>query len=58
MVLSHAAHELIDMMPESAHVGEKIPAGVQQERVRNIEEGVRRSLGGLDGGWKISVDDT
>ncbi|GHJ86802.1 hypothetical protein NliqN6_3204 [Naganishia liquefaciens] len=56
-ILSHAAHELIDMMPETTQVSEKIPTGVQQERVRGIEEGVRRSLGGLDGGWKISIDD-
>lgn len=45
------------MMPESSQAGEKIPTGVQQERVRSVEEGVRRSLGGLDGGWKISIDD-
>ncbi|KAJ9127520.1 hypothetical protein QFC24_000929 [Naganishia onofrii] len=57
LVLSHAAHELIDLMPESTTVTEKVPVGLQQERVRAVEEGVRRSLGGLDGGWSIKIDD-
>lgn len=44
-------------MPESTTVTEKVPVGLQQERVRAVEEGVRRSLGGLDGGWSIKIDD-
>lgn len=31
--------------------------GEEAHRVRAIEEGVRRSLAGLDGAWKVSIDD-
>ena len=37
--------------------GAQLSTGQKKDRVRSIEDGVRKSLAGLDGGWKVSVDD-
>lgn len=37
--------------------GAQLSAGEKQNRVRSVEEGVRKSLAGVEGGWKVTVDD-
>lgn len=37
--------------------GSQLSAGEKKDRVRSVEEGVRKSLAGLDGGWRVNVDD-
>ncbi len=64
--LAHAASLLTPMLPASSSAGtalatgadyKLLSAGEQRERTRAIEEGLRRSLGGLEGGWSVKVDD-
>lgn len=43
--------------PSTLTPGSQLSAGQKKDRVRSIEEGVRKSLAGLEGGWRVSVDD-
>jgi hypothetical protein len=66
--LSHAASILTPMLPtpttsshlaptQSINTYDTLTAGEQMERTRGVEEGVRRTLGGLEGGWQAKIDD-
>jgi len=37
--------------------GAQLSAGEKKDRVRSVEEGVRKSLAGVEGAWKVIVDD-
>jgi hypothetical protein len=37
--------------------GSQLSAGQQKDRIRSVEEGVRKSLAGVEGGWRVTVDD-
>jgi len=66
--LSHAASILTPMLPAPATSSRLAPSpsintyqtltpGEQKERTRGVEEGVRRTLAGLEGGWQVKIDD-
>lgn len=65
--LSHAAGLLIPLLPGGnattsnqgpfSTASRTLTPGEQREKTRAVEEGIRKTLAGLEGGWSITVED-